>query len=296
MATRIHFDEVRNNNIKSFLLVFLFFLVVAIIGYFVGLIWGNPIAGLIFTLVIGVIYSLIAYFQGKNMVMKMAGAKKVKKKDYPHLFHTVEGLALAAGIPTPECYVIESKAPNAFATGRSHEEGAIAVTTGLLDKLNREEVEGVVAHEIAHIKNYDIRTMMLAAVLAGVIVFLSHVLIRSFFFSGSGGRDGRAQLILFFVGLVLAILAPIFAEMIKMAISRKNEYSADARAAVLTRNPKGLANALRKISGDSSKFDNVNRGTAHMYIDEPYEKKGFVGNLFSTHPPTEERIKRLEAM
>jgi heat shock protein HtpX len=293
----VHFDEVRNNNIKSAVLILIFLLMIAGFGYIVGLLWGNIALGITITLIIGIIYSLIAYFSGRNMVMALAKAKPVTKREYPHLYHTVEGLSLAAGIPTPKCYVIESKALNAFATGRNLENSAVAVTTGLLEKLNREELEGVMAHEIAHVKNRDIRTMMLAAVLVGVIIILSDIFLRSVIFGGGRDRDGKAQLIMIVVGIVLAILAPIFAELIKLAISRKNEYAADARAAVLTRNPRGLANALRKISGDPNPLEEANSAMAHLYIGSPYRKKRkFFQKFFSTHPPTEERIKRLEAM
>ena len=231
------------------------------------------------------------------MVMGLAGARPVTKKEYPHLYHTVEGLSLAAGIPTPKCYVIPSKSLNAFATGRSPEDSAVAVTEGLLERLNREELEGVVAHEIAHIKNRDIRTMMLAVVLVGIIVLLSDIFLRSIIFGGGGNRDGRATAFLFIVGLLLAILAPIFAEMIKLAISRKNEYAADARGAVLTRNPRGLANALKKISSDPNPMETANSAMAHLYIGSPYRKRRkLFQKLFSTHPPTDERIRRLEAM
>ncbi|MFT4261128.1 MAG: M48 family metallopeptidase [Candidatus Woesearchaeota archaeon] len=298
MAKLVHFDEVRNNNIKSFVLILLFLLMVAGFGYLVGLLWGNILVGITVTLVIGIIYSLIAYFSGRNMVMSIAGAKEVSKKEYPHLYHTVEGLSLAAGIPTPKCYVIQSNSLNAFATGRNLDDSAVAVTTGLMEKLNREELEAVMAHEIAHVKNRDIRTMMLAAVLVGIIVLLSDVFLRSIIFGGGGNnRDGRLTVILFVVGIVLAILAPIFAEIIRLAISRKNEYAADARAAVLTRNPRALANALRKISNDPNPMESTNRAVAHLYIGSPYRKKRrFFQKYFSTHPPTDERIKRLEAM
>lgn len=297
MAKLVHFDEVRNNNIKSFVLILIFMLMVAGFGYIVGLLWGDILLGIIVTVVIGAIYSLFAYFGGKKMVMSLAGAKPVTKREYPHLYHTVEGLSLAAGIPTPKCYVIQSKSLNAFATGRNLDDSAVAVTTGLLEKLNREELEGVMAHEIAHVKNRDIRTMMLAAVLVGVIILLADVFLRSIIFGGGSNRDGKATAILFVVGIVLAILAPIFAELIRLAISRRNEYAADARAAVLTRNPRGLSNALRKISDDPNPMESTNRAMAHLYIGSPYRKKRkFFQKFFSTHPPTEERIKRLESM
>ncbi len=297
----VHFDEIRNNNFKSFLLFILFMMLIAGLGLLVGLIWGNLYFGLILAVVFGFAYALIAYFAGGNMLMALAGAKPVTKKEYPHLYHTVEGLAIAAGVPTPKAYVINDPAPNAFATGRDPEHGAIAVTTGLLEKMNREELEGVVAHEMAHIKNYDIRSMMIAAIMVGVIILLSDFLLRSFIWGGmsgggGGNRGGGPQLILILVGIALAILAPLIGEMIKLSISRKREYAADARAAVLTRNPRGLANALKKISQDPNELRNTNKATAHLFISSPFRKKGFIRGLFSTHPPVGDWIKRLEAM
>lgn len=297
----VHFDEVRNNTWKSLFLFFIFLLLIAGLGLLVGLIWGNLYFGLILALVFGFAYGLIAYFAGGNMLMALAGAKPVTKKEYPYLYHTVEGLALAAGVPTPKAYVIDDPAPNAFATGRDPEHGAVAVTTGLLQKLNREELEGVLAHEIAHIRYYDIRSMMIAAVMVGVIILLSDFMLRSFIFGGmssggGGNRGGGAQLIFILIGVALAILAPLIGEIIRLSISRKREYAADAGAAVLTRNPRGLANALRKISKDPNELRNTNKATAHLYISTPFRKKGFMRGLFSTHPPVEERIKRLEAM
>ena len=297
MTKLVHFDEVRNNNIKSSVLVVLFLFIVAGFGYIVGLLWGNISLGITITLIIGVIYSLFAYFQGRNMLMSVAGAKPVTKNEYPHLYHTVEGLSLAAGIKTPKCYVIESNSLNAFATGRNPDDAAVAVTTGLMNKLNREELEGVMAHEIAHIKNRDIRTMMIAAVLVGIVVLLADIFLRSVIWGGAGNRDGRTTIILVVVGILLAILAPIFAEMIKLAISRKREYAADAKGAVLTRNPRALANALRKITQDTTELKTTNQAMAHLYINPPYnKKKRFFRSLFSTHPPTDERIRRLESM
>ena len=232
-------------------------------------------------------------------MLTLSRAKPVTKKEYPHLYHSVEGLSLAAGIPTPKAYVIEDKALNAFATGRNPKEGAVVVTTGLLEKLNREEVEGVLAHEISHIKNYDVRAMMIAAIMTGVVILLSDFMLRSFLWGGGRRRSsggGKGQVFIIILALVLAILAPLIAQMIKLAISRKREYAADAGAAVLTRYPKGIANALRKISGDVNEVQTATKANAHMYISSPFKKKGVMRNLFSTHPPVDERIKRLEQM
>lgn len=297
----VNFNEVRNNNLKSILLFFMFFIIIVLIGLIVGAVWGSLVFGLIIAIIFGIVYGLIAWFAGSNMILSLTKAKPVTKQEYPHLYHTVEGLALAAGIPTPKAYVIQDTALNAFATGRSPKKSAIVVTTGLLDKMNREELEGVVAHEMYHIKNYDIRAMLIAAVMVGVIVMLSDFLLRSFLWGGKGGNNrdgGNAKLVFILIGLALAILSPLIGEMIKRSISRKREYSADAGGAILTRYPLGLANALKKIQNDPDPLvDSANKATAHLFISTPFRKKrGFMTKLFSTHPPIEERIKRLEAM
>lgn len=299
---RISFDEVRNNKIKSVVLFFFFIVIVVGLGYAIGLIYGNLYTGLILALIFAVIYSMVGYFSGDKMILSVSGAKPVTKKEYPHLYHAVEGIAIAAGIPTPKAYVIHDSALNAFATGRDPKHAAITVTTGLMNKLNREELEGVVAHEMSHIKNYDIRLMMLTAVLIGVIVMLSDFILRSFLWGGKGSSNrnsrGNGQAIIIVIGLVLAILAPIFAQLIRLAMSRKREYAADAGAVTLTRYPAGLANALKKISVDPDPLvDKANKGTAHLFISTPFrKKKRAFSNLFSTHPPIAERIKRVEAM
>lgn len=298
---KISFDEVRANNRKSFFLFVMFFILIVIMGYAIGFILGNPNAGLIIAAVFTIIYSLIMYYSGGNMILSITGAKEVKKSEYPHLFHTVEGLTIAAGLPVvPKCYVIQDSALNAFATGRDPNNSAIAVTTGLLDKLDKRELEGVIAHEMSHIQHYDIRSMMLASVLVGVIILLSDVLLRSFLYGGGRGNsdDNKGQIIFIVIGLVLAILAPLIAQLIKLAISRKREYAADANAVTLTRYPQGLASALRKISGDPDPLvDHANKATAHLFISTPFrKKKGGFSKMFSTHPPIADRIKRLEEM
>lgn len=297
MAKLVTFNEVRKNKLLSLFLIFIFLVIIFVIGLVIGYVWGNTYVGIIMALIVGSIYALISYFAGGQMVLAMTGAKPLTKREYPHLFHTVEGLAIAAGIPTPKAYVIDDPSPNAFATGRNPKEGVVVVTTGLLKIMNRQELEGVVAHEIAHIRNYDIRVSMIAAVMVGIIVFLSHMLIRSLLFSDNRNKDGRAFLIGLIVGVVFAIFAPLIGEIIKLAISRKREYAADAEGARLTRYPQGLADALKKIESHHRELKQANDATAHMYIHTPFtKKKRFLGNLFSTHPPTEERIRRLESM
>ena len=300
---KIMFNEVRNNKIKSFFLMFVFILVIGVLGAIIGIFYGNLYFGLIIAVIFSLIYSMVGFYSGGSMILKMSGAKPVTKKEYPYLHHTVEGLAISAGMPTPQAYVIEDSALNAFATGRDPKNASITVTTGLLKTMNRQELEGVVAHEMSHVKNYDIRFMMLTAVLVGIVVLLSDFLLRSFLWGGHGRRrdsksGGQITIVLIAVGLVLAILAPIIGELIKLAISRKREYMADASGAILTRYPPGLASALRKIAKDPDPLvDKANKATAHLFISTPFrDRTGFVTNLFATHPPIEERIRRLEAM
>jgi len=298
---RTLFEEIRYNQLRSYFLIFIFLILVGVVGAVIGFVWaGSFLFGLIMALIFGLIYTAIAFAQGKSMILGLANAKKVTKKEYPFLFNTVEGLAIAAGLKkTPEIYVISDKAMNAFATGINPQNSAIAVTQGLLDGMNKEELEGVISHEMSHIRNFDIKVMMLAAVLVGVIAMLSHMFLRSLWFGG-GRRDdekGNAGAIMMVIGIVLAILAPIIAQLIKLAVSRRREYLADASGAVLTRYPPGLANALEKIKNDSIPMRNASSATAHMYISNPLKgARVFLGNLFSTHPPIDERIKRLRAM
>ena len=293
------YDQVTGNKIKSVFIFFFFILLVAILGYFLGYFYSSPYFGFGLATIVAVIYGLIAYYSGSNMILKMSGARPVTKKEFPHLFHAVEGLAIAANIPTPKAYVINDTALNAFATGRDPKHAAITVTTGLLDKLNRQELEGVVAHEMSHIKNYDIRFMMLSAVMVGIVVLVSDFLLRSFLWGGKGNNDREGGHWIFIViALVLAILAPIFAEMIKLAVSRKREYLADASGAMLTRYPPGLASALEKIKKDPDPLvDKANKATAHLFISTPFrKKKGGLARFFSTHPPINERINKLKNM
>ena len=293
------FDEVRNNNIKSFFLIFIFILLVIALGLAFGVYMGDLVIGAVLAAFISIIYTIIMYFSGDKMILKTTGARPVTKKEYPYLYHTVEGIAIAAGTPKPKAYVIDDSALNAFATGRDPKHASITVTTGLLKKMNRQELEGVIAHEMSHIKNYDIKVMMLAAVLVGIIVLLSDIMLRSFLWGGgrrSNRKSGGGYLII--LALVLAILAPFFAQFIKMAVSRKREYMADANGAILTRYPPGLASALKKISNDPDPLvDKANRATAHLFISTPFRKtKSFMAGLFSTPPPIGDRIIRLEAM
>ncbi len=296
------YEEIAANKRRSYLLIFLFFVFVLLLGFVIGIYYGNSYFGGGLAIIIGVIYFLFSYYGGAKAILTMSRATEATKPRYTHLINTVEGLAIAAGLSKPpKVYVIEDSALNAFATGRDPEHSAITVTTGLLDKMNRLELEGVIAHEMSHIKNYDIKVMMLAAVMVGLTVLLSDFLLRSFFWGGHGGRrteKSQLTLILVVLGLVLAILSPLIGEMIKLALSRKREFLADSSGALLTRYPKGLADALKKIKNDPDPLvDYANKATAHLFISTPFRKsKSFVSNLFSTHPPIEERIGRLERM
>ncbi|MBN2454470.1 zinc metalloprotease HtpX [Candidatus Woesearchaeota archaeon] len=297
---KIAFDEIRANKFKSWLLIVIFAVLIGALGAAAGFFYGSLYFGFIFAVIVALIYALIMFKSGDKMILKMSGARPVTKQEFPHLYHTVEGLAVAAGIPTPKAYVIEDSALNAFATGRDPKNASITVTTGLLKVMNRQELEGVIAHEMSHIKNFDIRFMMLTVVLVGIITLLSQFLLRSFLWGGRGRSKNSGQLAIVFIaaGLILAILSPIIGEMVKLAISRKREYMADASGAVLTRYPPGLASALKKISKDPDPLvDKANQATAHLFISTPFRKsKGFLTGLFMTHPPIEERIRRLEAM
>ncbi|MBW2996061.1 M48 family metallopeptidase [Candidatus Woesearchaeota archaeon] len=292
------YEQIDSNKRKSIILIFLFFILIIGLGLVIGLFYGNIYFGTILAVVIGIIYFLISYYSGGSMILTMTKAHPANKKQHAHYINTVEGLAIAAGIPTPKAYVIDDDALNAFATGRDPENASITVTTGLLNKMNRLELEGVIAHEMSHIKNYDIRVMMLAAVMVGLTVLLSDFLLRSFFWGRRRRENNQLTLILLGVGILLAILSPFIGEAIKLAISRKREFLADADGALLTRYPKGLADALRKIQKDPDPLvDYANKATAHLFISTPFRKKqSFLIKMFATHPPIEQRITALDKM
>ncbi|KPK77283.1 MAG: heat-shock protein HtpX [candidate division Zixibacteria bacterium SM23_73] len=292
------YEEISANKRKSFLLLFLFVVFLLFLGWVFGQAYGSGGVGVLVALLIALFISLITFYGGDKMVLGISHAKPVDRKENPYLANVVEGLAIAAGVPAPRAYIIEDSAPNAFATGRSPENSAIAVTTGLLDKLNRLELEGVIGHEMSHIKNYDIRYATLVVLLVGTVALLSDWMRRSFFYRGRRSRKGGAGGgIIILLALLLAILAPIVAQLIRLAISRQREYLADANGAHLTRYPEGLASALEKISKDKELLEVANKATAHLYIINPLlEHRGKLNDLFSTHPPVKDRIKRLRSM
>jgi heat shock protein HtpX len=289
---------IAQNNFRTLFLMVLFLALVFTLGYLFAYLLNNNAVFYGF-IIFGVVMNLISILIGDKIVLLLTGAKEIKKQDYPEIYRLVENLAITAGLPqTPKVYLINSPALNAFATGKSPRNSVVALTTGIIQKLNKEELEGVIAHEISHIKNLDIRVMMIATVLAGIIAIMADAFLRMTFFGGDRDRD-RSNVLFFVIGLILAFLAPIFAELITLAISRKREFMADASAALLTRNPEGLASALEKISTSNVPLQ-TSPATAHLFIVNPFkDRKGFInwlGNLFSTHPPVEERIKALRGM
>ena len=294
------YEQIASNKRKSFLLVFCFIAFIFLLAWLFEQLAGMGTSGLVLALVIASISAFASYYASDKIVLAISRARPVTKEEYPYLYNVVEGLAIAAGIPAPRCYVIEDTAPNAFATGRNPKNSVICVTTGLLEKMNRVELEGVISHEMSHIKNYDVLVQTLTVVMVGVIALMSDWILRSFLWGGRrrGGRDkGGAGAILIVVGLVLAVLSPIISQLIRLAISRKREFLADASGAMLTRYPPGLASALRKLDADTEPLEAANKATAHLYIVNPLKDiKGKVNRLFSTHPPIEERIAALEKM
>lgn len=291
-------DEITENKRKSILLIFLFFIIIIFLGFIFGAIFFDPLIGIFFATFISIIFTLISVFSGDKIILSMTKAKEAKKPEHTYLINAVEGLAIAAGIPKPKIYVIDDTAINAFATGYKPEKAAVAFTKGAINRLNRQELEGVIAHEISHIKNYDIRIMVLVATLVGISVLISDMILRSMWFGAGRRKDDKASIYIIIIGLVLAILTPIIVQLIKLGISRQREYLADASAALLTRYPPGLAGALKKIRDDKEPLVEVaNRATAHLFIENPLRKlRAHTSNLWSTHPDINDRIRKLEAM
>ncbi|NYZ60884.1 M48 family metallopeptidase [Candidatus Micrarchaeota archaeon] len=286
------FDAIDANKRNSLLLIiFLTFLVFVAISAF-SMMFDIGWAGFVLGAVIAIVYALLSYYMGDKALLALSGAKPVAKEDNPYLYNLVEGLALAAQIPAPKLYMIEDQAMNAFATGRDLQHSAIVVTRGLAEKMNRAELEGVVAHEMSHIGNFDIRYMLITVVMVGLIGFMGEIILRSFIWGGSGNRRGGGGGLLIVLGLILAIVTPIIAMLVKFAVSRQREYLADATAVKLTRYPDGLKSALAKIRDNYQPVKAASETTAPLYFADPIGKK--LTGLFSTHPPIEDRIKRLE--
>lgn len=259
--------------------------------------------GLIFAMIYSAVMGLVSYYSGDKIALFTAGAKPITKADNPYVFRLVENLCITAGLPLPKIYLIADDSINAFATGRNPEHASVAVTTGAVSKLENEELEGVIAHELSHVKNYDILVMTIVIVLVGMVTLLGNWFLRMQFYGGGRRRSdsrggGQLQVILMIVGLIFLVVSPIIAKMIQLAVSRKREYLADASGSLLTRYPAGLASALEKIKlTNIQPLKHANNATAHLYIASPFgSKKQWLSNLFATHPPIDERIKALRAM
>ena len=300
------YEQIARNKWRSILLVFLVLLLAVGLGYVFGRLFEAGPFGIVLALVIAAVMSWSSYRYGDRLVLRVSRARPTSREEYPRYHNIVEGLSIAAGIPQPALYVIPEKAPNAFATGRDPEHASVAVTEGLLETLNRVELEGVLAHELAHVRNRDILVGTLVATLVGVVALLADWMLRAFFWGGfrgrRGGRDGGAgpAAIIAVVGLVLAVLAPLFAQLIRFAVSRRRELLADADGALISRYPPGLASALRKIAASTEPLRAANNATAHLWFSQPSRTAGSGWTrwerLFATHPPIEERIKALEEM
>ncbi|MFH1358282.1 MAG: M48 family metallopeptidase [archaeon] len=305
MKDRISFhDQIASNKRKSFFLLLGIIAVFVILGYVIGLIAGEGYFFIIMILaiIIAIIYVWVGFYNSHKIALSSVKAKKASQSQYPDYHHSVEGLCLASGLPKPELYVMEDSNINAFASGRNPKNAVICLTTGALEKLDKQELEGVLAHELSHVANYDIRFMTLTAVLVGMIAIISEIFLRTLFFSsiskGGGDRDGKAQIVILIIGVILAILAPIVVMLVQLAISRKREFTADASAVKFIRSPTGLKNALKKIKNEhkpnSEQKHHYSKSVAPLFISDPFKRN--IKGLFQTHPSLEKRIEILEKM
>jgi len=290
------YSQIASNKRKSILLIGIFLVLVVGMGLIIDAYYDASGAITVVALVYSLITALVSYYAGDKMALMAAGAREIKKEDSPELWRLVENLCIADGIPMPKVHLIDDPAPNAFATGRDPKTSSIAFTTGLLERLDRTELEGVVAHELSHIKNYDVRVMTIVVVLVGVIAVMANIFMRIGLRGGGGNRRREGAAVLLVLGLVAIILAPIIANLVKLAVSRRREYLADASGALLTRFPEGLARALEKISSYDGALKRAGSATAHLYIANPFGKGGWAAGLTSTHPPIEKRIAALRQM
>ena len=302
------YNQISANKRNSFLLTLVIVILFALLGFSIGYaIGGDVVSALVvmgITLAVGAALGAGSYYKGDSLVLAVSGAKEVDATSAPQLMNVIQELSIAANVPMPKVYVIDDTAPNAFATGRDPEHASVAITTGLLEKLDREELQGVMAHELSHVRNFDIRFALIVGVLVGSIALLADFFLRFTFWGGArqsrsnrDGGSGGLQAILFVVAIVLAILAPIVSRFVQLAINRQREYLADASSVGLTRNPYGLERALAKISADTEVLEVANRATQHMYFTNPIKKfEERASGLFSTHPATVDRINRLREL
>ncbi|MDO8601121.1 MAG: M48 family metallopeptidase [bacterium] len=288
------YTNAESNIRKTWMLISVFLVIIIGFGWIFSQVFQNPVI-LIYAVIFSLIINIASFWYSDKVVLAITRAKPIKKQDSPELYRLVENLCITAGLPSPPIYILEEAQPNAFATGRDKNHAVIAVTRGLLEKLDKAELEGVISHELSHIGNKDMLLMTMVVVLVGFISILSNIFTRSLFGRRDDRNGGQAGLILAIVGIVLAILSPIVAMLIQMAISRKREFLADASGALLTRYPEGLASALEKIGADKNPMKTASASTSHLFIANPLKGQSFL-TLFSTHPPLEERIKALRGM
>ena len=296
------FDQIASNKRRTWVLLVAFFALLALIGAAVGYLWlDSPLGGMAIAFIIGGIYAVSMIFQSTEIVMSMNGAREVSEQEAPELYHVVQDMAMVAQIPMPRVYIVEDASPNAFATGSKPENAAVAATTGLLALMNREELEGVMGHEVSHIRNYDIRISTIAVALTSAVTMLSSMAGRMMWYGGGGRRrndrdnDNGLGIVLMIVSLLALLLAPLAATLVQLAISRQREYLADASSVELTRNPRGMINALLKLDNSQPMEHHVDDASAALYINDP-KKKGGLQKLFYTHPPISDRIERLKNM
>ena len=289
------YEDIKKNKIKSGIIVASFILVITLIIYYICMAFELGIASLFIALGFSIFTAWASYYNSDKIVLKLNGARPATHEENQKLVNILDALMISSGLSTkPALYIIEDNQPNAFATGRNPEHSVICVTTALLEKLDYYELEGVLAHELSHIKNYDILLSCVVSVMVGLVVMLSDMFTRSFFFSrGRKSRNNEGNGLLMLIGLIFLVLAPIFGTLMQLAISRRREYLADATAVQFTRNPDGLISALQKLDADSNELNRANKATAHMYISNPFKNKK-ASNLFSTHPDTQSRIDALK--
>lgn len=285
------YKQIAENKRRTVVIIMGFVLMIGVIAGLFAWFYRDPWIA-VWTIVVAIIYALIQYYFAGNIAMAMTGAKEIEKKDNPRLYNIVENLSITTGLPMPKVYIIDDKAPNAFATGRDPKHAAVAATTGLLDIMNDKELTAVMAHEMSHVKNYDIRVSMIVFGLVCVVGLISDFGFR-FMYYGNRRRDNEGSPVGYVLILIVAILAPIFAGIAQMAVSRQREFLADASAVNITRYPEGMIDALKKLQSHSQPMHSQNIATEAMYINNPL-RKGFFSNLFSSHPPIEKRIERLE--
>ncbi len=299
------YEQIAANKRKSALLILGFVVLLFAVGAACNFFLRGGWVGLVVVAIIVVISSAVSYVNSDKVALAVSHATPADPVQYARLHNLVEGLCIASGLPKPRLYIVDDPAPNAFATGRNPKHAAVAVTTGLLEKMNRVELEGVLAHELSHIRNYDVLVMTLAVTMVGIIVLLSDFFLRIMFWTGGGDRDNESNnplgIVFAIVGFILLIFAPIIAQVMQLAVSRRREYLADASGVQMTRYPPGLISALKKLEDDHTSVHTSSKATAHLWIEEPLDKESNKGDnkwnhLFDTHPPIEDRIRALEAM